>query len=326
MVRARLSYLITLLIAVALHMAYAEYASQYILIALLSLPVLSLLLTACAAFFVRVGLTLPETVPSGVPVTLELCIKNKYFLPLARVSITYFRQNLFTGESETAQRLPCDACGNEMRVVELKGTHCGRCVVQVSRVGLHDYLGLFRIPLRRPAPVAYLSVPRSQATEKPFSPAELIPKRLMPKPGGGFAEEHELRAYRDGDSLSSIHWKLSSKLDELVIREPMIPEKQQIYLILEHCRSAEELDSVLGQLIHVSRELLELDIPHMIKCPFTKSQQLISADIASEQALKRYVARLLTSRAALSEGNVPAAAKSGRAHYVISPSKGGGDE
>ena len=312
--------MITLAIAFALHLAYAEYVSQYILFAILGLPLLSLLLTVFAVFFVRVELGLPEKAPVNAPVTLEVRITNRYFLPLARLSLTLNRQNLFTGESEPPQRLLYDACVSETRPHELSGAHCGRCQVQVTRMGLYDYLGLFRFPLRKPAPAAYLSMPKARAPVPPFSLTDLIPKRMTPKPGGGFAEEHELRPYRDGDSVSAIHWKLSSKLDELVIREPMIPQKQQIYLILEPCATPEELDSVLGQLLYVSRELLSHDIPHTVKCPFTRRQQLMSADIAGEQALKGYVSRLLTSRVSLTNGETPAPVKTaGHSSYMISP-------
>ena len=318
MLRPRLTYSISLIIAFALHMVYAEYASYYILLALLALPVLSLLLCLLAAFFTRLSLSLPEMAPALSPVVLEVQVRSRFPLPLSRISITYSRQNLFTGETGEAAHLYCDA-GVYKQEVELSGAHCGRCQVCVTRVKIHDYLGLFALPLRRPLPAVYLSMPRSQSPQPPFCPEDLIPRRMMPKPGGGFAEEHELRGYRDGDAVAAIHWKLSSKLDELIIREPMIPQKQQIHLILGPCGSPEELDSVLGQLLHVSHMLLVLDITHRVECPFTTRQQLMRAVIASEQALKRYVSRLLTSRVEMTDGQPQVMA--GLACYVISPGK-----
>ena len=32
---------------------------------------------------------------------------------------------------------------------------------------------------------------------------------------------YELREYRDGDTLKQVHWKLSAKLDRLMVREPL---------------------------------------------------------------------------------------------------------
>ena len=41
--------------------------------------------------------------------------------------------------------------------------------------------------------------------------------------GSDLTEPFRLREYAPGDSLRQIHWKLSSKLDRLVIREPGMP-------------------------------------------------------------------------------------------------------
>ncbi|MBR2633811.1 MAG: DUF58 domain-containing protein, partial [Lentisphaeria bacterium] len=42
-----------------------------------------------------------------------------------------------------------------------------------------------------------------------------------PKPGGGYGENYEIRQYRPGDNLNQIHWKLSAKVGDLMLREPM---------------------------------------------------------------------------------------------------------
>lgn len=43
--------------------------------------------------------------------------------------------------------------------------------------------------------------------------------------GSDLTEPFRLREYAPGDSLRQIHWKLSSKLDRLVIREPGMPPR-----------------------------------------------------------------------------------------------------
>ena len=84
---------------------------------------------------------------------------------------------------------------------------------------------------------------------------------LKPKYGGGFAEDHDLRPYRPGDTANSIHWKLSSKLDEPIVREPLIPENSTIFIVLSRVG---EGDRGLEVLRWLSRKLTELDEPHVI--------------------------------------------------------------
>lgn len=89
-------------------------------------------------------------------------------------------------------------------------------------------------------------------------------RRHRPKPGGGFAEEHELRDYRPGDSLREVHWKLSAKTDTLMIREAQEPITGRALLTLDLYGTPEELDSTLSQLAWLSRWLTEHGAVHQI--------------------------------------------------------------
>ena len=84
---------------------------------------------------------------------------------------------------------------------------------------------------------------------------------LKPKYGGGFAEDHDLRGYRPGDASNSIHWKLSSKTDSLIVREALIPENSTIFVVLSRVG---EHDRGLEVLRWLSRKLDELEEPHVI--------------------------------------------------------------
>ncbi|MFR5863988.1 MAG: DUF58 domain-containing protein [Acutalibacteraceae bacterium] len=85
---------------------------------------------------------------------------------------------------------------------------------------------------------------------------ETAGKRLRPKPGGGFAEEHDIREYRAGDPLNAVHWKLSAKLDELLIREPLIADRGELRLLMDLFGSREALETAFGKLAYIGGELL----------------------------------------------------------------------
>lgn len=53
-------------------------------------------------------------------------------------------------------------------------------------------------------------------------------------------ESFGIRPYKMGDSLRQIHWKLSAKLDEIVVLEQHEQVNQHIYLTLESVRNSEE--------------------------------------------------------------------------------------
>lgn len=97
------------------------------------------------------------------------------------------------------------------------------CAVDRGRV--YDYLGLFRLPRRWNCQTELLVLPCPQPPEQLPSLAQLQVLSYRPKPGGGFAEVHELRDYRPGDSPREIHWKLTAKVDHPIVREAQVPNR-----------------------------------------------------------------------------------------------------
>ncbi|PWI21700.1 hypothetical protein DF281_10940 [Kurthia zopfii] len=55
-------------------------------------------------------------------------------------------------------------------------------------------------------------------------------------------ESFGIRAYKMGDSLRQIHWKLSAKLDDLVVLEQHEQVNERIFLSLENCENQEDLN------------------------------------------------------------------------------------
>ncbi|MBO5543485.1 MAG: DUF58 domain-containing protein, partial [Oscillospiraceae bacterium] len=111
--------------------------------------------------------------------------------------------------------------------------------------------------------------------------------RLKPKYGGGFAEDYDLRDYRPGDMGNSIHWKLSSKADRLIVREALVPENDKIFLVLS---DAGEKQRGLEVLRWLSDELWRRELPHLI----------VSGNVAvvdNEEACLGALAELLSSPA-----------------------------
>ena len=87
-----------------------------------------------------------------------------------------------------------------------------------------------------------------------------LARRWHPKPGGGYAENHEIRQYHPGDNLNQIHWKLSAKVGDLMLREPMEPERGLMLLTMDLKGNPSELDVKFGYLLWLGNWLLEQKI------------------------------------------------------------------
>lgn len=290
--RSRLAYLSALLFALLLHVFYAEAVSFLILLLLLCLPVFSVL--ASIPLFVRTRVTLHTgaSVRIGEDANLRVRVESRLFLPTAHVRVALAGENLLNGTQYPVRRVEFDGSISDEVLAELPTSHCGVLRFRVRRVTVSDYLGLVAVPIRRPETVNICVLPRQDTPSDVPAFVESLSKRFLPKRGGGFSEEHELRPYRDGDGVSSIHWKLSSKLDELIIREPMEIQQQLILCTLDLYGAPGQLDDTLHRFSYLMQKLLEAGISPLVRCPQAERPELARARITSEWTLRQYLINL----------------------------------
>lgn len=79
-------------------------------------------------------------------------------------------------------------------------------------------------------------------------PSGAAPTRYRPKPGGGFAEDYDLRLYHPGDNLRQIHWKMSAKTGKKILREPIEPVRRKTVVTLVLSGDDAAMDRKLGRL------------------------------------------------------------------------------
>ena len=113
----------------------------------------------------------------------------------------------------------------------------------------------------------------------------------VPKPGGGFSENHEHRLYRPGDSLNQLHWKLSAKVGDLILREPMEPVQGAVLLTLSLRGTPQELDRKLGRLAYTGDYLLERELDFEIRA--LTGAGVLASHVDSKTALTKAIDRLL---------------------------------
>ena len=122
-----------------------------------------------------------------------------------------------------------------------------------------------------------------------------------PRPGGGPGEDYDLRDYRPGDPLRSVHWKLSSKRDELVVRETLEPRQTTLVLTYDHFGAPAALDQTFARLCALSWALLERGRPHHIQWASPTGGGVEGRLVDSERALLACL-ELAFSRPAPAEG------------------------
>lgn len=117
-----------------------------------------------------------------------------------------------------------------------------------------------------------------------------------PKPGGGFAENHEMRQYRPGDSMNQVHWKLTAKTGKLMVREAMEPVRHRLLLTMEVQGSGLELDIKTGKLLWLGQYLLDRGLPFDIRA--LTGDGVADYSVQTRRELEKAVEHLLCQRPA----------------------------
>ena len=237
------------------YICYQEWFAWFALLCLFWLPWLSLVLSLPGMLTFSVKTEGPAWVQRGEPGEIALFGGSRWPVPPFRGQLRLERK--LTGESWTHRysvKLPTD--------------HCGAIRATPEKLWVYDYLGLFRFRVRRTEGMLTIVRPEPVPVDEVPNLEQFLTRRWRPKPGGGFAENHEMRLYRPGDNLNQVHWKLTAKTGNLIIREPMEPERERMVLTIDLKGTPEELDRKLGQLLWLGRFLLEKELAFEI-CALT---------------------------------------------------------
>lgn len=265
MAARRILYAVLVGMAVLFQIFFRFYLSTFVLVLILVLPILSLLL-ALLGWMGSMASAVPEAslVTVGGSARFRIILYHSSFLPLIRPRVRLGWTNQLTGESGESKLTLTARKPAELTV---PAAHCGRLVCRVEGAACCDLLGLFPLPVRKGPERAVLILPVHLELEgkEELAAGENAGTVLRPRPGGGPGEDYDLREYRVGDPLRSVHWKLSSKKDELVVRETLEPQQAAIVVTYDHFGPPEDLDRTFAQLWALSRWLLQQDRPHHIQ-------------------------------------------------------------
>ncbi|MBP0980867.1 MAG: DUF58 domain-containing protein [Oscillospiraceae bacterium] len=205
----------------------------------------------------------------------EMRINNRSFLPVVQLRCAMHIDNLLTGESYE-QPLTFSVCPKDNRkmAIAIEARRCGHLRITFTRARALDYFGLLRFPIKFSAsydtivmPDSYeiLVIPAAQSYS-PEDSEEYVPNRA----GNDVSETHQIRQYLPGDSIRQIHWKLTGKYDQLMVRECAMPLKYSMVLFFDTSYpegkkpSPACLDALAETAVALSEGLLEAGIAHMM--------------------------------------------------------------
>ena len=262
----RAIYIVVLTGVLLFQITNENYLACFLLALCATLPLLSLALSLPGMLGCRLELfATPAALDRGEAGGWSLAVRTPVGLPLARLSLRLRRENLLTGQWEAAKLVLTGVARRLPETLAASTQHCGLLELRADKVKVYDYLGLFTLRLKPPVPSRIMCRPtpaQCQPVEVPDGKGARASSKNASRRGPG--EDYDLREYRPGDPLRSIHWKLSSKWDELIVRERADTVTPLPLLTLDRFGSPEDLDKLLDNLTGMSRAMLSVQRPHAV--------------------------------------------------------------
>ena len=165
----------------------------------------------------------------------RVSIDNEGFLPVHRMKLFLYEDRCELYELRNGEELSLDIHEKKELSSGINCRYSGAYNVGIENVAFADPFGIYTVTLDIPYSFRAIVSPRITDMadrvldiENLFNNTGLKSPRLSENtPGSDF------RPYQRGDSLSSINWKLSARLSELISRIPDKMEKRTVTLLLQ---------------------------------------------------------------------------------------------
>jgi len=150
--------------------------------------------------------------------------------------------------------------GNQQFQMTVTMTDLGQVVFTCKKFIITDLLGIFELHTDCPTEGSLFVLPQPDGFVKEdipdvcFGAAELSEST---RKGSDYSEVSDIRTYRPGDRPRDIHWKLSAKQPELMVKERISLSGSEHILLLELPNKRERAEKLLTEGYHKIKGLLD---------------------------------------------------------------------
>lgn len=236
------------------------------------LPVISLIIALLRRYIMKIKLSARNmTVNYGEGIKARIILYGLPLLTQPLFDCNIHIKNLLTGH-ESDKSVPIKRGFFELSSVtetEVISEECGMVEISLGKSRMKDSLGIFYFTLfkkTKPVTAVITVLPKiseipvkiSSSTANYFSNTEVYSTE---KSGDDPSEVFDVREYRAGDSLRSIHWKQTAKSGHMTVKEMSFPIESSAAIVY-NC--TDNNSDALNFITSLSLSLLAEDCSHRI--------------------------------------------------------------
>lgn len=242
MIKRRIIYLIILAISFWIMLMYDGVFMEGIFAVAVFLPIACIIIKYITIYSIYVNWTSDSIkTEQGKAINVMAALCNHFFLPISRVTITFEVEDVLGNKEEYKMVTNLMPYMERYCSMELSPNYSGAFLVRLKAVKINDILGLTCSSKKVGSVLKLMVYPK---------PCEGIPVTV--ENNIGYKEESDeysdhisgsdksqifdINTYQVGDNIKDVHWKLSSKTDNLMVKRYSYPIERQINVFIDYGR------------------------------------------------------------------------------------------
>lgn len=294
-----LRYVIVFVLNIFIMVVFHSYVNFLLLIGLVVFTIYSV----WGLYKVKESISFSIAVPAEPMVKkdrfyVRFRIENPKWIPLVNATVKIRISNPFYQEDGVHYlNIPVRAHKSTEISYPVVMDYCGRLVVKAEEVRLMDLSGIVETVIPVSQEAECMVFPKGEPREHEAGRLYMkgVSEAMESKEKGyDFSEVSGIREYIPGDKLQNIHWKLSVKKDELMVKDRVSVSAMQLNVLVELANDEEmRLESVLELADSVTRAFVAQNLPFTVYYYSTIRGELTGSYIGSEIERQEWMTMVL---------------------------------
>lgn len=274
MIKVKISYIILVIVSMLFAIIYVNYFPILLLALVLFLPMFLFITLVISWFKIEINIK-NETliVNKDEKIEIQINATNKSIFPIKKCRIYLSYKNLYSNK-KFKKVVEANLDSKESLVLNciLQSSITGKIQVKIEKIKIYDYLSLFslRKKMYQMKPVIVLPNIYEINRQKDIDNEEIFGEGdsfSTIKPGDDPSEVFNIREYKPSDKIQKIHWKLSIKKQDLMVKEFSLPISKEDIIIVDldtKNQSIKVIEGILETIASLSALLNNLNRHHYI--------------------------------------------------------------
>lgn len=232
----RILYLSLLIITFTFVYYYGGKVPNMFFYTVLVLPIVSFTYMLIGYFMLKYEQSLDnDLIFKGDKVTFTVNIANRSFFILPYISISFLNDKGGVIQKHKINNISLQPFSKREVSIDYIYKYRGDFKLGVSTIEVQDFLGIFKFTLKNKTPLYITVYPQIIDIDEFYLSSGYLSDNVSSIGGGqeDISTIEEINKYNYGDSLRKIHWKLTAKTNELMIREYEKVGSRSAILILD---------------------------------------------------------------------------------------------